>query len=162
MKLTKESFENILDAIVCQLRDEANRVLFSTADQFEDRVRKIASVMLHSFGIRIDFSPHPHGFPDIAADEFGIEVKFTTNDTWRSVANSVLETNRIKEVKFVYIVFGKMGGEPDVKWGTYESCVMHVRTSHVPRFEIEMEAKASNSGSLVYSTLWRREDSTES
>jgi hypothetical protein len=33
-----------------------------------------------------------------------------------------------------------MGGEPDVKWGEYEQCVMHVRTSHVPRFEVEIGA----------------------
>jgi hypothetical protein len=31
-----------------------------------------------------------------------------------------------------------MGGTPEVRWGKYEDVVMHVRTSHVPRFEIEM------------------------
>jgi len=80
----------------------------------------------------------PQAFPDIAIGEFGVEVKFTLNDTWRSVANSVLETNRVETVKIVYIVFGKMGGEPNVKWGRYDQCVMHVRTSHVPRFEVEL------------------------
>ena len=27
--------------------------------------------------------------------------------------------------------------------GEYQDCVMHVRTSHVPRFEVEMAAKKS-------------------
>jgi len=94
-------------------------------------------------GIRIDFSPHPQAFPDIEIGEYGIEVKFTLNDEWRSIANSVLETNRIEEVLHVYLLFGKMGGEPDVKWAEYEKSVMHVRTSHVPRFEVQIDAKES-------------------
>lgn len=73
--------------------------------------------------------------------EYGVEVKYTTADSWRSVANSVLETNRINSVKHVYLVFGKTGGVPEVKWGRYEDSVMHVRTSHVPRFEVEIGAK---------------------
>jgi len=55
----------------------------------------------------------------------------------------VLETNRIHEVKKIYLVFGKMGGEPGVKWAEYEKSVMHVRTSHVPRFEVEISPESS-------------------
>ena len=76
-------------------------------------------------------------------EEFGVEVKFTAKDTWRSVANSVFETFRNKEVNSIYVVFGKMGGIPEVKWQRYEDCVIHVRTSHVPRFELEINAKSS-------------------
>ncbi len=36
-----------------------------------------------------------------------------------------------------------MGGTPAVRWGRYEDCVMHVRTSHVPRFEVEIGTKKS-------------------
>jgi len=85
--------------------------------------------------IEIDFNPHPQAFPDIAVGNFGVEVKFTLNDTWRSVANSVLETNRIDTVEKVYLIFGKMGGIPEVKWDDYEKSVVHVRTSHVPRLK---------------------------
>ncbi|HRQ89977.1 MAG TPA: restriction endonuclease, partial [Bacteroidia bacterium] len=91
----------------------------------------------------VDFSPHPYGFPDIVLGEFGIEVKFTRNDTWRSVANSVFERFRDEGVAEIYVVFGKMGGSPEVRWGRYEECVMHVRTSHVPRFEVDLDAQES-------------------
>ena len=67
-----------------------------------------------------------------------MEVKFTKQDTWRCIANSVLETQRIESVKYIYIVYGKMGGTPEVRWGEWEQSVVHVRTSHVPRFEIEI------------------------
>lgn len=75
---------------------------------------------------------------------YGVEVKFTKNDTWRSVANSILETQRVESVKHIYIVFGKMGGEPRVRWGKWEDSVIHVRTSHVPRFEIELPNQNGN------------------
>jgi hypothetical protein len=141
--MTRDDFERLLDSVAARLREEARLSPFSIAKQFENRVREVVNEMIDDPIIQIDFDPHPQAFPDIAVGEFGIEVKFTTNDTWRSVANSVLETNRIDSVKVIYIVFGKMGGEPDVKWGEYEKCVMHVRTSHVPRFEVEIGTSKS-------------------
>lgn len=141
--MRKDEFEKILDSIVDQLTQEARATPFKSAKEFEERVREVASEYIQDAEIEIDFNPHPQAFPDIAIGDFGIEVKFTTNDTWRSVANSILETNRIDSVQFVYIVFGKMGGTPTVKWGEYEKSVMHVRTSHVPRFEVEIGAEQS-------------------
>lgn len=140
-QMTQEEFERILDAMVAQLCTEARAEPFKEAKQFESRVREVAEQMI---GVgTINFEPAAQAFPDIAIGEFGIEVKFTTNDTWRSVANSVLETSRIEEVKKVYLIFGKMDGEPDMKWSEYEKCVMHVRTSHVPRFEVEIGTSES-------------------
>lgn len=141
--MTKDEFEKILDSIAEQLTLEARNTPFKSAKEFEGRVREVVSDHIIDSEIGIDFNPHPQAFPDIAVGDFGIEVKFTTNDTWRSVANSVLETNRIDSVQFVYIMFGKMGGTPSVRWGEYEKSVMHVRTSHVPRFEVEIGAKHS-------------------
>jgi hypothetical protein len=140
--MTQQEFEKGLNAICDKLTEEADRKPFQTSMEFENRVREIAQETFGA-GTPIDFDPHPQAFPDIAIGEFGIEVKFTTNDTWRSVANSVLETNRIHAVKKIYLVFGKMGGTPGVKWGEYEKSVMHVRTSHVPRFEVEIPAAHS-------------------
>ncbi len=36
-----------------------------------------------------------------------------------------------------------MGGIPEVRGDRYDDCVIHVRTSHVPRFELEIDAKSS-------------------
>lgn len=137
--MEKQDFERILDAVCAELTAEARVAKFDSSKAFENRVREIVQAVVNDPSIPINFDPHPQAFPDIAVGEFGIEVKFTTNDTWRSVANSVLERNRIDEVKTVYLVFGNMGAaEPEAKWGEYEKCVMHVRTSHVPRFEVEL------------------------
>lgn len=143
-RMSQEEFEHILDKICDQLTDESNAAIFKTSPQFENRVREILQESLQgNSSITIDFDPHPQAFPDIAVGYFGVEVKFTLKDTWRSVANSVLETNRIETVKKVYLVFGKMGGKPEVRWGDYEQSVIHVRTSHVPRFEVELFAERS-------------------
>ena len=141
--MEQQEFENILNETVLRLTAEARATTFSQSKIFENRVRQILQEVVSNQQIAIDFEPHPYGFPDIAMGEYGVEVKFTTNDTWRSVANSVFEGLRVKGVNYIYVIFGKMGGIPEVKWGKYEDCVMHVMTSHVPRFEVEIGAKQS-------------------
>jgi len=141
--MQREVFEQHLEQIANQLRTEARQAPFTASKQFENRVREIAQEVFADQGVKIDFTPHPQAFPDIEIGEYGIEVKFTLNDEWRSIANSVLETNRIDSVLHAYLLFGKMGGVPDVRWAEYEKSVMHVRTSHVPRFEVEIGTKES-------------------
>lgn len=136
--MTEAEFTAVLDTICSRLISEARNQGFGSAKAFENRVRELARDLITDPNIQIDLDPPAQGFPDIAAGEFGIEVKFTTNDTWLSIANSVLETNRVAEVEKVFVVFGKMGGTPEVRWSSYEDCVVHVRTSHVPRFEVEL------------------------
>lgn len=150
--MTPQEFESILDKCCAQLTVEAKSIGFKTANEFENRVREVLSLLTtEDPSFEIDFKPHPQAFPDIAMGEYGVEVKFTLNDTWRSIANSVLETQRIDSVKRIYIVFGKMGGDPEVRWGDYENCVIHVRTSHVPRFEVELPSdKAEIKESLFH------------
>ena len=138
--MDKKVFERILDEICEQLTGEAQGKAFASATEFEGRVR--SAMNDHSRGgnlFQIDMAPHPQAFPDIAAGEYGVEVKFTTDDTWRTIGNSIQENQRIESVRHVYLVFGKMGGTPEVRWGEYEACVIHVRTSHVPRFEVEID-----------------------
>ena len=108
--MEKTKFEEILNACCKQLTVEARSVGFKTSAGFENRVREVLDEITKSDPtVHIDFSPHPQAFPDIAMGEYGVDVKFTLNDTWRSIANSVLATQRIDEVKHIYVVFGKMG-----------------------------------------------------
>jgi hypothetical protein len=136
--MTDADFQAILADICVRLTTEARTGGFASAKAFENRVRALARELITDPAIHIDLDPPAQGFPDIAAGRFGIEVKFTTKDTWLSIANSVLETNRVAEVENIFVVFGKMGGTPEVRWSRYEDCVVHVRTSHVPRFEVEL------------------------
>ncbi len=140
--MKKEEFERLLDVCCGTLTHEARKSGFKTSLEFENRVRAVLDDLLKDESdMRVDFDSPPQAFPDIALGEYGVEVKFTLGDTWKSIANSIQESQRVQSVKYIYIVFGKMGGKPEVRWGDYEKSVVHVRTSHVPRFEVELPPK---------------------
>ena len=149
--MTIEEFEGLLDTCCEILTTEARTKGFKSSKQFEDRVRKVLSdLTADDDSIIIDFNSPAQAFPDIAMGEYGVEVKYTTADTWRSIANSVLETQRVEGVRYIYVVFGKMGGTPEVRWGEYEASVVHVRTSHVPRFEVEIAVDPDNAKESLF------------
>ena len=153
MPVTTEEFEHLLDSLAVLLSNEASTTGFTSTKQFEQRVRTAASQLLKDSTIVIDLDPKAQAFPDIAVGEFGIEVKFTEGDNWRCVANSVQETNRVEAVKHVYVMYGKMGGQPGVRWKKYEDCVVHVRTSHVPRFEVDLGDPDPGGHDSLFSTM---------
>ncbi len=157
--MIQKEFEQILDNCCLLLTEEVKVEQFKTALQFEARVRTLLKELTHEdASFEIDMNPPAQAFPDIAMGEYGVEVKFTLNDTWRSVANSVLETQRVNSVKQIYIVFGKMGGEPEVRWGEYEKSVIHVRTSHVPRFEVELQTEPTRIKESLFEQMGIRYD----
>lgn len=85
-------------------------------------------------------------FPDIvAAGYFGIEVKATNKDAWKSIGNSVLESSRIDTVEKIYLFFGKLGGFPDIKYRQYQDCLKDIAVTHYPRYQIDMTLEASDS-----------------
>lgn len=138
-----QNFEDLLDTLVNDLTHAMRYGILSgrrlTAKEFEDSVRSTLQRICQSKHMYVDMTPPAQEFPDIIFnEEFGIEVKYTENDTWRSIANSIFEGRRNIGVKEIYVVFGKAGGIPEAKWARYDECIMHVRTSHVPRFEIEI------------------------
>lgn len=80
-----------------------------------------------------------HAFPDIIAKKyFGIEVKMTISDKWRSTGNSILETTRVDDVNRIYMFFGKLGGNIDVKFRAYQECLYDIGVTHSPRYKIDM------------------------
>lgn len=80
-----------------------------------------------------------HGFPDIIANRyFGVEVKVTTGDKWKSTGNSILESTRIEDVERIYLFFGKLGGTHDIKYRVYEECLYDIAVTHSPRYQIDM------------------------
>ncbi len=134
--MTDQEFEVVLNQTCDVLTKESIAKTFATSPEFESRVRAVVQHFLPKTAVNL--KPPAQNFPDIVLGDFGIEVKFTANDTWRSIANSVSEGSRDEGVKQIYLLFGKMGGKAEVRWARYDDCVIHVRTSHVPRFEVEI------------------------
>jgi len=137
--MTVDDFEALLTVLTGQLTKEVQESKqYHKPSDFEQRVRAVLESLTADQKIKVDLAPQVQIFPDIVFGQFRIEGKVTNKDIWRSVANSVFEGTRSARVRHIYVLFGKMGGTPAVRWGRYEDCVMHVRTSHVPRFEVEM------------------------
>src|SRR5580658_5537213 len=125
--MTEKDFERILEKAVVQLNAEVTQsTQYHSPNIFEKRVFTVLVEVAKGENIRIEPPFHPHAFPDIKANGFGVEVKATNKNEWQSVGNSVFEGMRDEEVKIIYVIFGKMGGTPAVKWARYENCITHV------------------------------------
>ena len=79
-------------------------------------------------------------FPDIVVGGYyGVEVKTTKSDQWKSTGSSVAEGTRIEGVERVYLLFGKMGRPADFRFKPYEDCLAEVVVTHSPRYAIDMD-----------------------
>ena len=143
-------FEQLLNDVAQELTDEMrsrpDSERFSTALSYEQHVREKIHYAVVDLGPegephQVDLHPSGQTFPDIPCGEFGVEVKLAKEDKWVSIANSARETKRAESVRVVYLMFGKMGGVPETRWMKYEDCVVHVRTSHEPRFQVDMSGE---------------------
>ncbi len=113
--MTTEIFEEILSAAAAKLTKEIRKdSTLHVPRSFEDRARIVLRDLAKEKEIDVD-EARPQTFPDIVLGSFGVEVKVANKDTWRSVANSVFEGTRNIDVKHIYILFGKMGGTPEVR-----------------------------------------------
>lgn len=80
-------------------------------------------------------------FPDIQAERYyGVEVKTTSSNTWKSVGSSIVESTRIQDVSMIYMFFAKLGGDyAEFRCKPYESCLDNISLTHQPRYQIDME-----------------------
>ena len=84
-----------------------------------------------------------HKFPDIVADGFyGVEVKSTNKDHWTSTGSSIVESTRIDSVESIYMLFGKLGGNPpEFRCRPYQDVMYDIAVTHSPRYLIDMTLK---------------------
>ena len=82
-------------------------------------------------------------FPDIQAERYyGVEVKTTKSDSWKSVGSSIVESTRIEDVSMIYMLFAKLGGDfVEFRCKPYEECLDNISLTHQPRYQIDMELK---------------------
>lgn len=132
-------FEAVLDRaarfLTTNLRSSK---LYHGPEQFEQGVLAALQNAAADLAVAVEPTYHRHAFPDIRANGFGVEVKYSKHDTWNAVGNSVFETMRDPAVHAIYVMFGKTGGQSEVRWAKYEDCVKHVRVSNAPRFVVDM------------------------
>lgn len=78
-------------------------------------------------------------FPDIIANKFyGIEVKTTTQNHWKTTGNSVLESTRVDNVERIFMLFAKLADPIEFRCRPYEDVLSEVVVTHSPRYLIDM------------------------
>lgn len=87
-----------------------------------------------------------HAFPDITANQiYGVEVKSSKNQNWKSTGNSVLESTRVKDIKYIYICFAKLSTPVQFKYRSYQDCLSGIAITHSPRYLIDMQLEEGES-----------------
>ncbi len=86
-----------------------------------------------------------HKFPDIVVKElYGVEVKTTKQNHWKSTGNSVLETTRVENVSNIFIYFAKLSDPIGFKYKPYHECLYDIAVTHSPRYLIDMDIERNN------------------
>lgn len=91
-------------------------------------------------------------FPDIVAEQFyGVEVKSTKSDSWKSTGSSIVESTRAIDVDNIYMLFGKLGGDvPQFRCRPYQEVLYDITVTHSPRYLIDMEL---TSGTTIFDKM---------
>ncbi len=89
-------------------------------------------------------------FPDIVAyvnqnKAYGLEVKTTQTNKWKSTGSSIFEGTRVENVENIYLLFGKLSNPIEFKYRKYEECLYSVAITHSPRYLIDMNIEKRES-----------------
>ncbi|MFO7826672.1 MAG: hypothetical protein R6V72_22255 [Cyclobacterium sp.] len=84
-------------------------------------------------------------FPDIIANKFfGLEIKTTKQNHWKTTGNSVLEGTRVDGIERIFILFGKMKSPIEFRCKPYEECLSEIVVTHSPRYLVDMNLLKGN------------------
>lgn len=111
-----------------QLEEDVFRAMLRTSENtpFKDTIKLVS-------GAR---------FPDItAAGYYGVEVKSTSKNHWKSIGSSILESTRIEGIERIYLTFGKLSDPVQFRSRPYEECLSGIYVTHYPRYQIDMDLR---------------------
>jgi hypothetical protein len=102
-------------------------------------------------------------FPDIVAKKYyGIEVKTTTQNHWKTTGNSVLESTRVDDVERIFMLFAKLASPIEFRCRPYEEVLSEVVVTHSPRYLIDMNLEEGKTIfdkiKMPYDTLRKKEN----
>lgn len=147
-KLEKEVFEDFLSELVVVLKEEATKKTEEYRKLQGKALEEKVCILLSEIVIGSTFEGKiklisGQSFPDIVAmGYYGVEVKTTKSNQWKSIGSSVAEGTRVDGVERIYMLFGKMSNPIDFMCRPYEECLASVVVTHSPRYTIDMELKS--------------------
>lgn len=140
----RQDFESLLSNVLHTLKKESHsnpkEYLTLLGNKLENKVFNImehhATNTPFEGSIRLMSGQH---FPDIIArNYYGIEVKTTKSNHWKSTGSSVAEGTRVDGIERIFMLFGKICEPIDFMCRPYEECLASVVVTHSPRYLIDM------------------------
>lgn len=143
----KAAFNNLLNATIeelnTQVQHSPQKVSTLLGTKLEPYVKDIMSDL--AVGTPFEDSIElisGQKFPDIIAQKhYGIEVKTTIQNHWRTTGNSVLESTRVQDVERIFMLFAKLAAPVEFRCRPYEEVLSEVVVTHSPRYLIDMNLK---------------------
>ncbi len=140
----RKEFEMLLDVSLLSLKNESAKnqanYLALLGNKLEDKVYDILSNNAKGtiFEGSIELISGQR-FPDIIAKKYyGVEVKTTKSNHWKSTGSSILESTRVEGIERIFMLFGKMVAPVEFMCRPYEDCLSEVVVTHSPRYLIDM------------------------
>lgn len=146
--LANEAFADFMKKTESELNDRANKDSKFFKSLNSSQLEVVSVNCIKDIAPSTPFRPEEiklvagTSFPDIVAETYyGIEVKSTKSNHWKSTGSSIMETTRNKNIENIYMLFGKLGGKPAFRCRPYEDCLYDITVTHSPRYLIDMETK---------------------
>jgi len=164
----RKEFNSLLDSTILELSSHAKKSSKSVSKllgrDLEPYVKDIMTDL--AVGTAFENSIELIGgqkFPDIVAKKyFGIEVKTTTQNHWKTTGNSVLEGTRVEDVERIFMLFAKLASPIEFRCRPYEECLSEVVVTHSPRYLIDMNLEKGKTIfdkiKVPYDTLRKKEN----
>ena len=146
-KADKQTFEGLLSCSLFSLHQRAKESPQRFSTLLGNKLEREVVDVLNENALNTPFENSielvsGQRFPDIVAKKYyGIEVKTTKENHWRSTGSSVAEGTRVSDVERIFMLFGKMCDPIEFRCRPYEECLSEVVVTHSPRYLINMDLK---------------------
>lgn len=164
----RKEFDILLNSTVNELNNHANKSAKKIETLTGKNLEPYVKDLMHELSIGTPFENSieligGQKFPDIIAKKYyGIEVKTTTQNHWKTTGNSVLESTRVEDVERIYMLFAKLANPIEFRCRPYEEVVSEVVVTHSPRYLIDMNLEQGKTIfdkiDMPYNTLRKKEN----
>lgn len=147
---SKSEFNRLLNSTLLELNVHANNPSKKIAELEGRKLEPLVRDVMADIAIGTPFENSielisGQKFPDIVARKFyGVEVKTTKQDHWKTTGNSVLEGTRVDGVERIYMLFAKLASPIEFRCRPYEEVLSEVVVTHSPRYLIDMKLEPGN------------------
>lgn len=140
----RNEFDHLLNSTIAELNSQAKKSAKSISALAGNKLEPLVKDVMSDLAIGSPFENSieligGQRFPDIVAKKYyGVEVKTTTQNHWKTTGNSVLETTRVDNVERIFMLFAKLASPIEFRCRPYEECLSEVVVTHSPRYLIDM------------------------